>query len=397
MWVQQLIAKISRSNNNSFRFWIGESESKKVSRKANKMSAFIEETKSLLPRIAFIACGCFSPPTPMHMRMFEIAKDHFEMQGTHKVVGGIISPTHDSYGKKGLASALDRCAMVKLATQSSTWIRLSDWEVHQNQWMRTQAVLQYHQNYINNELNSGGSCGDGEDENTHKASWLPRGLHDSRDPVHLKLLCGADLLESFAIPGLWAEADIENIVANHGLVVITRAGSNPGKFIFDSDILTKYQNNITLITNWVPNEVSSTLIRRLLGRGQSVKYLLDDLVLEYIKRQRLFNVKSKYITDAVRPTHLLFNHAYTDNNKNASSYSVGVQLELEQDMDESDSPSPHIQHSATSRVFCCGESTPRGSKLLRLGPGQAVQVITMQADVKEEVIIGRYMSYVILC
>jgi len=34
------------------------------------MSAFIEETKSLLPRIAFIACGCFSPPTPMHLRMF---------------------------------------------------------------------------------------------------------------------------------------------------------------------------------------------------------------------------------------------------------------------------------------------------------------------------------------
>ncbi|XP_017052837.1 nicotinamide/nicotinic acid mononucleotide adenylyltransferase 3 isoform X2 [Drosophila ficusphila] len=339
------------------------------------MSAFIEETKSLLPRIAFIACGCFSPPTPMHLRMFEIAKDHFEMQGTHKVVGGIISPTHDSYGKKGLASALDRCAMVKLATQSSNWIRLSDWEVHQNQWMRTQAVLQHHQNYINNHINSG-RTGGGDEPDAHLASWLPRGLHDSRDPVHLKLLCGADLLESFAVPGLWAEADIEDIVANHGLVVITRAGSNPGKFIFDSDVLTKYQSNITLITNWVPNEVSSTLIRRLLGRGQSVKYLLDDLVLEYIKRQRLFNIKSKYITDAVRPNHLLFNHAYTDNNKNASIYPIGDQLE--QDMDESDTPSPQLQQ--TSRVFCCGE----GSKLLRSGPGQAVQVITMQADVKEE-------------
>ncbi|XP_016996721.2 nicotinamide/nicotinic acid mononucleotide adenylyltransferase 3 isoform X2 [Drosophila takahashii] len=287
-----MIAKISWPNNNitgaGFR-WIGIC---KTRIKPRKMSAFIEETKSLLPRIAFIACGCFSPPTPMHLRMFEIAKDHFEMQGTHRVVGGIISPTHDSYGKKGLASALDRCAMVKLATQSSNWIRLSDWEVHQNQWMRTQAVLQHHQNYINNHINSGGSGGDDEPD-THLARWLPRGLHDSRDPVHLKLLCGADLLESFAVPGLWAEADIEDIVANHGLVVITRAGSNPGKFIFDSDILTKYQNNITLITNWVPNEVSSTLIRRLLGRGQSVKYLLDDLVLEYIKRQRLFNFKSQ--------------------------------------------------------------------------------------------------------
>ncbi|KAH8382289.1 hypothetical protein KR009_002687 [Drosophila setifemur] len=346
------------------------------------MSAFIEETKSLLPRIAFIACGCFSPPTPMHMRMFEIAKDHFEMQGSHKVVGGIISPTHDSYGKKGLASGLDRCAMVKLATHTSSWIRLSDWEVHQNQWMRTQAVLQHHQNFINNHINSNGAGGDGE-TNNHLPNWLPRELQERKDPVRLKLLCGADLLESFAVPGLWEESDIEDIVANHGLVVITRAGSNPGKFIFDSDILTKYQSNITLITNWVPNEVSSTLIRRLLGRGQSVKYLLDDLVLEYIKRQRLFNIKPKYITVAVRPNHFLFNNAYTDNNKNASGYPLGDQLE--QDMDESDSPRPLTQHSATSRVFCCGESTtPRGTKLPRLGPGQAVQVITMQADEKEE-------------
>ncbi|XP_016952897.1 nicotinamide/nicotinic acid mononucleotide adenylyltransferase 3 isoform X1 [Drosophila biarmipes] len=376
-----MIAKISWPNHNITSAacrWIKIYRTRK---KSGKMSAFIEETKSLLPRIAFIACGCFSPPTPMHLRMFEIARDHFEMQGTHRVVGGIISPTHDSYGKKGLASALDRCAMVKLATQSSNWIRLSDWEVHQNQWMRTQAVLQHHQNYINNHINSGGSGGDDEPD-THLAGWLPRGLHDSRDPVRLKLLCGGDLLESFAVPGLWEEADIENIVANHGLVVITRAGSNPGKFIFDSDILTKYQNNITLITNWVPNEVSSSLIRRLLGRGQSVKYLLDDLVLEYIKRQRLFNYKPKYITDAVRPNHLLFNHAYTDNNKNTSSYSVSDQLE--QDMDESDTPSPQLQHTATSRVFCCGEATLRGTKLLRSGPGQAVQVITMQADEKEE-------------
>ncbi|KAL7729812.1 hypothetical protein ACLKA6_014673 [Drosophila palustris] len=243
----------------------------------------------MLPRIAFIACGCFSPPTPMHLRMFEIARDFFEMHATHKVVGGIISPTHDSYGKKGLAPSLDRCAMVKLAVQSSSWIRLSDWEVHQPQWMRTQSVLQYHQNYLNNFINSPGD----EEQNGLLPGWLPQGLRDRKDPIRLKLLCGADLLESFAVPGLWANEDIEEIVANYGLVVISRCGSNPEKFIFESDILSKYQRNITLITNWVPNEVSSSLVRRLLGRGESVKYLLDDLVLNYVIRQGLYNVKSQ--------------------------------------------------------------------------------------------------------
>lgn len=161
-----------------------------------------------------------------------------------------------------MAPSLDRCAMVKLALQTSNWIRLSDWEVHQPQWVRTQAVLQYHQNFMNNFINSPG--GDKEQYGI-LPGWLPQGLRDRGDPVRLKLLCGADLLESFAVPGLWANEDvsrnracvekykhyfiniyilltqIEEIVSHYGLVVISRCGSNPDKFIFESDILTKYR------------------------------------------------------------------------------------------------------------------------------------------------------------
>lgn len=128
-------------------------------------------TKSAMPapRILLIACGSFSPPTPMHLRMFgksqakwkinsnhllfmwhggifaEIARDHFQQTGSHEVIGGIMSPVHDGYGKKGLAAARHRCAMVKLALQSSSWIRLSDWEVSQDDWSRTMTTLKYHQ------------------------------------------------------------------------------------------------------------------------------------------------------------------------------------------------------------------------------------------------------------
>ncbi|XP_075147534.1 nicotinamide mononucleotide adenylyltransferase isoform X4 [Haematobia irritans] len=266
------------------------------------MSAILEETSNrLLPRIVLIACGSFSPPTPMHLRMFEIAKDHFEMQGTHKVIGGIVSPTHDAYGKKGLAPGKHRCAMVKLALQSSSWIRLSEWETVQDGWSRTQAVLQYHQNFMNNYINSP-NLDNMNGTNNNIPGWLPPTLRERRDPVQLRLLCGADLLESFAVPGLWAEEDIENIISNHGLVVISRSGSNAEKFVFESDILTKYQRNITLVTNWVSNEVSSTMIRRLLSRGQSAKYLIDDLVLEYIKQCGLFQPKT-YMMSAL--VHLM--------------------------------------------------------------------------------------------
>lgn len=73
-------------------------------------------------------------------------------------------------------------------------------------------------------------------------------------------------------------------------MVISRSGSNPEKFIFQSDLLTEYKKNIDIVTNWVPNEVSSTLARRYLRRGLSVKYMLDDHVVEYIRQQKLFNV-----------------------------------------------------------------------------------------------------------
>jgi len=78
--------------------------------------------------------------------------------------------------------------------------------------------LQHHQNYINNHINSGGPGGDDE-QDTHLAGWLPRGLHESRDPVRLKLLCGGDLLESFAVPGLWAEADVSWYFISSGFVI----------------------------------------------------------------------------------------------------------------------------------------------------------------------------------
>lgn len=75
----------------------------------------------------------------------EIAKDHFSEMGIGEVVGGIVSPVHDAYGKKGLMSSTHRLAMSKLALQSSDWIKLSDWECHQNAWTRTRMSLQYHQ------------------------------------------------------------------------------------------------------------------------------------------------------------------------------------------------------------------------------------------------------------
>jgi len=240
-------------------------------------------------KIVLLACGSFNPPTHMHLRIFEIARDYLHRMGKYHVVAGLMSPVHDSYGKKDLAPASDRCEMVRRALHSSDWVHLSDWECGRPAWTPTRQVLQYHQETMDSMLN-GNLDSSAKRPRTEELAWA-REL--AGEPLHLKLLCGGDLLESFGKPGLWKDEDIETIVGAFGLVVITREGSNPLRFIYESDVLTRQQRHVELVTEWIANEVSSSRIRRALGRGESVKYLLPDSVVSFIYQRGLYGAASQ--------------------------------------------------------------------------------------------------------
>ncbi|XP_047129021.2 uncharacterized protein LOC100214495 isoform X1 [Hydra vulgaris] len=190
----------------------------------------------------------------------ELARDTLKSYGK-TVIGGIISPTHDMYKKKGLIASKHRVQMCQLATNTSNWIRVSSWESEQDSWQRTVKVLRH------------------VDQDANKVYGVP---------VHVKFLCGADLMESFSVPDLWKTEDIEEIVGKHGLVVITRAGSNPQKFIENSSILSKFKSNIDIVEEWILNEISATKIRTALSRGESIRYLVPDTVIDYIEKNKLY-------------------------------------------------------------------------------------------------------------
>eukprot|EP00092_Neocalanus_flemingeri_P039760 GFUD01043299.1.p1 GENE.GFUD01043299.1~~GFUD01043299.1.p1 ORF type:complete len:233 (+),score=67.89 GFUD01043299.1:58-756(+) len=224
-------------------------------------------------RVIFLACGSFNPPTNMHLRLFELARDHFRtQQPLSSVLGGVISPTHDAYAKSSLIPSTHRLSMARLAVSQSSLVTVSDWEVRQEGWSRTRLVLDEY-----SKLAREG-----------KADWLPHLGSPEQGPITFKLLCGADLLESFAVPDLWNKEDMTTIVRDYGIVVISREGSNPEKFIYSSDLLTAYQHNIHIVTEWIANEVSSTKIRTAVRRGNSVKYLVPDPVIQYMEQNRLY-------------------------------------------------------------------------------------------------------------
>merc|ERR1719273_2297572 len=83
-------------------------------------------------RVILLACGSFNPPTIMHLRN--------AVPGS-KVVGGVLSPTHDAYEKSSLIPATHRLEMARRAVEASDWLRVSDWEVTQEGWSRTRHVL----------------------------------------------------------------------------------------------------------------------------------------------------------------------------------------------------------------------------------------------------------------
>ncbi|VDO95146.1 unnamed protein product [Soboliphyme baturini] len=69
------------------------------------------------------------------------------------------------------------------------------------------------------------------------------------------------MLASFKVPGLWSAEDMEEIVRDFGVVVVTRSGCDIRKEIYESDLLYTYQAKIHVVNEWIGNDVSSTKIR----------------------------------------------------------------------------------------------------------------------------------------
>ncbi|KFQ93390.1 Nicotinamide mononucleotide adenylyltransferase 3, partial [Nipponia nippon] len=253
--------------------------------------------------LILLACGSFNPITNMHMRLFELARDHLHQTGQYQVIEGIISPVNDDYRKKGLVSARHRIAMAKLALETSDWIRVDPWESEQETWMETVKVLRrYNDECCSIDFDERDSSVLGLTQWAANKKWRENKKKCTSEVSflviiqvlpELKLLCGADFLQTFKTPNLWKEEHIKEIVEKFGLVCISRAGSDPAQYINESDLLTKFQHNIFLVKEWIQNEISATQIRYALCRGLSVKYLVPDSVISYIAHHNIYTEESE--------------------------------------------------------------------------------------------------------
>ncbi|CAN6245643.1 unnamed protein product [Urochloa humidicola] len=203
--------------------------------------------------VVLVATGSFNPPTYMHLRMFELAKDELQQRGSC-VLGGYMSPVNDAYKKK----------FCEFACKSSSFVMVDPWEAMQKSYQRTLTVL----SRIKNSL-----CKDG--------------LAD-QGSLKVMLLCGSDLLESFSTPGVWIPDQVRSICKDFGVICIRREGKDVGKLIAGNDILQECRDNIISVDEIVPNQISSSRVRDCIKRCLSIKYLTCDEVIEYIREHNLF-------------------------------------------------------------------------------------------------------------
>lgn len=162
--------------------------------------------------LVLVSCGSFSPPTNLHLRMFEQAADYCEFQTNYEIIGGYFSPVGDAYKKAGLVSAHHRINMTRIAVKdSSKWIDVDPWEPLHKEYLPTVKVLDHFEHELNDVM-GGIETATGE-----------------KRRVHVALLAGADLIQTMSTPGLWAQEDLKRILGYYGAFILERSGTDIGK------------------------------------------------------------------------------------------------------------------------------------------------------------------------
>nr|XP_043626056.1 nicotinamide/nicotinic acid mononucleotide adenylyltransferase-like [Erigeron canadensis] len=181
-----------------------------------------------------------------------------------KMVRHVRTQSKYAYKKKGLIPAEHHIAMCQLACKSSEFIMVDSWEANQRSFQRSLTVLSRIRSFFSNN-----------------------GLVSSAF-LNVVLVCGSDLLESFAIAFQWCCTNFQTICRDYGVVCICREGQDIEKIISCDEILTEDKDNIEVVDEIIPNRISSTLVRDCISRNLSVKYLTSDEVIDYIKRNQLY-------------------------------------------------------------------------------------------------------------
>ena len=184
--------------------------------------------------------GSFNPPHKMHLKM---ALELLEKNYIDKV---IYVPTGSKYKyKTNLVEDKHRYNMLKLMVQGDERFEVSDYELKDYVVYTCESLAYFKEMYPEDEI---------------------------------YFICGADNLSYI---DEWKNG--LQLLKDYKILVVKRDGQNIEELL---ERFINYRKNI-LVTDIVPNELSSTFIRTRINEGDVSEYL-DKEVLEYIKENNLY-------------------------------------------------------------------------------------------------------------
>ena len=213
-------------------------------------------------------------------------------QQQFNVLGGILSPVSDSYGKSSLINEQDRFEMCRLATEDISWLGVSKVEINQGIWVETKLIFDQLQQAFNRQWELAAESA--------KFDYSLIAPPPSCSATNTKpfpttsprmIFCmGSDVFLGFAKPHWWSYSDVEAFVTDFGLAVVMRESDEAeAKALLESHpVLSKHKDRVWFVPPTFTNSISSTLIRKQISTDGSLYGLVHPKVEAYIKTKGLY-------------------------------------------------------------------------------------------------------------
>lgn len=197
-------------------------------------------------KIIALFCGSFNPPLFSHFSLAE------QLLNTDKNIEKVIFvPVSNKYNKDGLISDKHRLNMLNLVCVNNPRFEASDIEFNRNRQPYTFETLQaFEEIYPNYEI---------------------------------RLIIGTDNLKEL---DTWYE--IEQLLNRFKVFVIARDEDNIEDITNNHSLLSKYSSSFVKSNISIRTNLSSSFVRNEIKNHRSVKYLLPDEVINYIKNNNLY-------------------------------------------------------------------------------------------------------------
>lgn len=197
-------------------------------------------------KIIALFCGSFNPPLFSHFSLAE------QLLNSDKNIEKIIFiPVSSKYNKEGLIEDKHRFNMLNLVCKTHPKFEVSDIEFNMPKQPYTFETLQSVQKLYPN--------------------------------YEIRLIIGTDNLKEF---NTWYE--YQKLLAQFKVYVLARAEDNICEIIAQDDSISEYSSSFIKSNISVKTNLNSTFVRNEIKNGNSVKFLLPDEIIDYIKNNNLY-------------------------------------------------------------------------------------------------------------